>query len=144
MDHWIPCFHGGASRRVAFIIFWQCLDLAPVFARANPSAWSSALRQFVEKLPAGCLGVSEVYPAGKLQWHFTCGFDFRQSLWLPFVAALAILEGLLMVPVGTVGPLWPGNGPFRTVGRGEVGFGWVQSRGLDAWARLAFQGLSCW
>ena len=26
---------------------------------------------------------SEVYPNGKLQWHFTCGFDFRYSLWLP-------------------------------------------------------------
>ena len=22
----------------------------------------------------------EVYPAGKLQWHFTCRFDFRQSM----------------------------------------------------------------
>ena len=22
---------------------------------------------------------SEVYPAGKLQWHFTCGFDFRHD-----------------------------------------------------------------
>ena len=36
----------------------------------------------------------EVYPVGKLQGHFTCGFDFRHSLWLPFVAALAVLKGL--------------------------------------------------
>ena len=37
---------------------------------------------------------SNFYPAGKLQWHFTCGFDFRQSLWLPFEAAFAVLKGL--------------------------------------------------
>ena len=37
---------------------------------------------------------SEVYPAGNLQWHFTCGFDFRHGLWLPFVAAFAVLKGL--------------------------------------------------
>ena len=36
----------------------------------------------------------EVYYAGKLQWHFTYGFDFRHSLWLPFVAAFAVLKGL--------------------------------------------------
>ena len=46
---------------------------------------------------------SEVYPAGKLQWHFTCGFDFRYSLWLPFEAAFAVLKGLLIVTVGTMG-----------------------------------------
>ena len=39
---------------------------------------------------------SEVYPAGKLQWHFTCGFDFRHSLWLPFVAGFAVLKGLMV------------------------------------------------
>ena len=42
----------------------------------------------VESLP------SEVYPAGKFQWLFTCGFDFRLSL-LPFVAGLAVMKGLL-------------------------------------------------
>ena len=36
----------------------------------------------------------EVYPAGKLQWHFTCGFDFKHSLWLPFVGCFAILTVL--------------------------------------------------
>ena len=46
---------------------------------------------------------SEVYHAGKLQWHFTCGFDFRYSLWLPFEAAFAVLKGLLIVTVGTMG-----------------------------------------
>ena len=44
---------------------------------------------------------SEVYPAGKLQWHFTCGFDF--SLWLPFAGGFAALKGLLIIPVGTMG-----------------------------------------
>ena len=36
---------------------------------------------------------SEVYLAGKLQWHFTCGFDFRHwliSIWGRF----AVLKGL--------------------------------------------------
>ena len=36
----------------------------------------------------------EVYYAGKLQWHFTYGFNFTHSLWLPFVAAFPVLKGL--------------------------------------------------
>ena len=36
----------------------------------------------------------EVYPAGKLQRQLTCGFDFRHSLLLPFVAAFAVPKGL--------------------------------------------------
>ena len=31
------------------------------------------------------------------------------------MAAFAVLRGLLMAPVGTVGPFWPGDSPFRTV-----------------------------
>ena len=27
-----------------------------------------------------CASSSEVCPTGKLQWHFTCGFDFRHGL----------------------------------------------------------------
>ena len=46
--------------------------------------------------------LSKVYPAGKLQWHFAC----------------AILRGLLIVPMGTVGPLWPGDSFFQAVGAG--------------------------
>ena len=49
--------------------------------------------------------LSEVYSAVKLQWHFTCGFDFRYGLWLPFVAAFAVLRVLLIVPAGSMGPL---------------------------------------
>ena len=37
---------------------------------------------------------SEVYPAAKFHWHCTCGFEFRHSLWLPFVTAFAVLKGL--------------------------------------------------
>ena len=37
---------------------------------------------------------SKFYPADKLQWHFTCGFDFGHSLWLPFVATFAVRKGL--------------------------------------------------
>ena len=44
-----------------------------------------------------CALPSEVYPSGKLQWHFTCGSDFRHSLWLPFVAGFAVLERLKVI-----------------------------------------------
>ena len=37
---------------------------------------------------------SDVYPTCKRQCHFTCGFDFRHSLRLPFVAAFTVLNGL--------------------------------------------------
>ena len=46
---------------------------------------------------------SEVYPAGKLLWRFTCDFDFRRNLWLPFVDGFAALRGFLIVPVVTMG-----------------------------------------
>ena len=41
--------------------------------------------------------LSEVYSAGKLQRHFTCGFSFRHdlSLWLSFKAAFGALKGLM-------------------------------------------------
>ena len=77
----------------------------------------------------------EVHPAGKFQWHFTCGFDFRHSLWLPFVAAFAVLKGLLIVPVGTMGPFWPGDRPLRAV-RGVEG--WVGSGGREGEFRWCF------
>ena len=40
------------------------------------------------------INMGGIYPAGKLQWHFTCGPDFSHSLWLPFVAAFVVLKGL--------------------------------------------------
>ena len=42
--------------------------------------------------------LSEVYLDWKLQWHFTCGFDFRHGLWLSFVAGFAVLKGLSANP----------------------------------------------
>ena len=50
----------------------------------------------VESLARMCLAF-QVYPAGKLQWHFTCGFGFRHGLWLPFATALAVLKGLSLI-----------------------------------------------
>ena len=47
--------------------------------------------------------LSEVYPASKFQWHFTYGFDYRNSLWLLFEATFAVLKEWLIVPVGTMG-----------------------------------------
>ena len=62
-----------------------------------------------------------IYPAGKLQWHFTCGLVFGHSLWLPFKAVLAVVKGLLIVPVLTMGLCWRGDSPFQTArcGAGE-------------------------
>ena len=52
----------------------------------------------VESSARTCTSLSEVYPDWKLQWHFTCGFDFRHGLWLPFVAGFAVLKGLSANP----------------------------------------------
>ena len=76
----------------------------------------------------------KVHPAGKIQWHFTCGFDFRHSLWLPFAAAFAVLKRLLIVPVDTMGPFWPGDSPLqaeRECGGGEGEFRWYFTCGFD-------------
>ena len=43
------------------------------------------------------------------------------------------LGWLLVVPVGPIGPYWPGGGPFRAVGGGGGGLvGCVQGRELGA------------
>ena len=63
-----------------------------------------------------CSSPSGVYPAGGLRWHFACGFNFGNGLWLLFVAAFAVRgERLLMVPVGAMGPFWPGDSLFRAL-----------------------------
>ena len=86
-----------------------------------------------------CALSSEVYPAGKLQWRFTYGFNLRHGLWLPFAAAFAVLRGLLMVPVGTMGSFWPGVNPFQAP---DAACGLCPE--LRAWRGcLAFRGLSC-
>ena len=44
----------------------------------------------------------KVYLAGKLLSPFTCGFNFGNSLRLPFAAGFTVLKRLLIVPVGTM------------------------------------------
>ena len=48
---------------------------------------------------------------------------------MPFVAAFAVLKGLLIVPVGTMGPFWPGDSPLQAVrGGGGGGGGGAEGR----------------
>ena len=70
---------------------------------------------------------SWIYPAGKLQWHFTCGLDFGHSLWLPFKAVFVVVKGLLIVPVGTMGLCWRGDSLFQMAGGGGGGGLWTVS-----------------
>ena len=62
-----------AAHLQGFVLLVGCLQGRELGVRAAPSV---------------------VYPAGKLQWHFTCGFDFGHCLWLPFVTAFTVLKGL--------------------------------------------------
>ena len=57
----------------------------------------------------------EVYPSVKPWPRFACGFHFRHSPRLPFAAVLSVLKGLILVPVGTMGPCSPKDNPFKTV-----------------------------
>ena len=41
-----------------------------------------------------CTSPSGVYLAGKLQWHFACGFNFGHSLRLTFVTTFVVLKRL--------------------------------------------------
>ena len=47
---------------------------------------------------------SEVHSAGKLQWHFTCGFDFSH-----FCISEGVNHPCFVVPLGTMGPFSPGD-----------------------------------
>ena len=77
-----------------------------------------------------------------LVWHFTCRFDFRHKskiaiCGLPFVAAFAALwakggEGLVVVPVGTMGSFLPRDSLFRAV-EGSGGL-WTLSK-IESLAR---------
>ena len=92
--------------------------------------------------------LSGVYPAGGLRWRFAWGFDFGHGLSLPFVAAFAVLRGLLGVLVGAMGPFWPGmalSGLWGWGGGGGGGpVGCVQNHELGTFAHLAFRVLSYW
>ena len=52
-----------------------------------------------------CVGAlpSELCPAGRLQCCSSCGLDCEDGLCLLFAGDFAVLRGLLMVPVGTMG-----------------------------------------
>ena len=43
------------------------------------------------------------------------GFHFRHSLRLLFVAVLSVLKGLIIVPMGTMGPFLLADNPFKTL-----------------------------
>ena len=82
------------------------------------------------------------YPAGKLQWRFICGFSLRHGLWLPFVAAFAVLGGVINGSCGNYGSFLAWGGPLRAVGEGGL---WsVPKVESSAHARLAFRSLACW
>ena len=98
-------FNFGHSLWLPFVAAFPALGVLLAVSKVESLAQAPAL-------PSG------VYPAGKLQWHFTCGFDFRHSLWVPFVVAFAVPGGLLMVPLGGMGPFGPGNRFFGAVEEG--------------------------
>ena len=45
-----------------------------------------------------CDSPSNLYVVGQLQWWFTCGFNFRHSLWLSFVSASTLVKVIIIVP----------------------------------------------
>ena len=47
---------------------------------------------------------SELYPAGKIQWHFTCGFNFR-LFWQLFIAHAKLHLRILYMLEETINPL---------------------------------------
>ena len=76
---------------------------------------------------------SGIYPAGKLQWLFTCGFDFGCGLWLPFVAGFAVLVrgGGVGGSCESYGFFLAWDSPFGAVGGGAL-MACVQSWELGA------------
>ena len=79
--------------------FWLWLLFVAGFAVLGRNyGWGSLWTVSRDEISAPrCASPNEVYPAGKLQWYFTCGFDFRHDLWLPFVASFSVLKGLMAI-----------------------------------------------
>ena len=79
--------------------FWLWLLFVAGFAVLGRNyGWGSLWTVSRDEISAPrCASPTEVYPAGKLQWYFTCGFDFRHDLWLPFVASFSVLKGLMAI-----------------------------------------------
>ena len=108
--------YGGNAYCNASLIVVLVGAMAPFWSGDNPfqGLWGArGLGARVPRLPAFIL----------LVWHFTCGFDFRHSLRLPFLAAFAVLGGLIVVHVWTMGPFWPGDSPFQALREGCGGEG---------------------
>ena len=62
---------------------------------------------------------SEDYPGARLQWHLTCGFDFRNNLRFPFAAVFISLQGVnyscFVVPERTMGHSSPWDNCTRMI-----------------------------
>ena len=87
-----------------------------------------------------CDSPSNLYVVGQLQWWFTCGFNFRHSLWLSFVSTSTLVKVIIIVPMETMGHFESRENPFQTLG--EV-VGSVQSQEEGARSHLTFKGLCC-
>ena len=95
----------------------------------------------------GCGGACGLCP-GSGAWRARLGFWglacwwasvalclwFRLWTWsvIAIWVAFAVLGWLLVVPVGPIGPYWPGGGPFRAVGGGGGGLWAVSKVGSSA------------
>ena len=85
--------------------------------------------------------LSGVYPAGKLQWRFNCGFGFRLSV-IAIRGRFCSPEGVINGSCGNYGSFLAWGGPLRAVGEGGL---WsVPKVESSAHARLAFRSLACW
>ena len=82
----------GGSKRSFFVWWITFFEHIWLFPDCGGGLWAVSK---VERSVRAHTLLSEVYPAVKLQWHFPCGFDFRHSLRLPFVATFAVLKGLI-------------------------------------------------
>ena len=94
-----------------FPLSWWCVCVCVCVCMCVFGGWLAGCFQSREFLAR--FSLSEVYPPGKLQWHFTYVFRFGHGLWLPFVTAF-VVKGLLIVPVGNMGHFEPGNNTFQT------------------------------
>ena len=55
------------------------------------------------------------------------------------MAAFVVLKGLLIIPVGSMGPFKPGNSPFQAVGEGKGTCGLCPKSRASATLNLWFQ-----
>ena len=76
--------------------WWFLWELWVLFCLIFRSWEGGGCLYFVQSRKLGaCASPSEVYLAGKLQWRFTCVFDFRHSLWMPLLQSLRAKEAIL-------------------------------------------------